>query len=302
MALLGAFLLIGLLLTVRWSGSAYETWEPGTGGGAEPGAADASGERPPVKAAALRYLRGVAVALVGGFWAGALVTGPAMRLIMRLLAVTAGDAAQGRITEADEVVGTIDFGGTLGLYLFGGVFPGLLSGAVYVVFRPLLPSGRLGGVVFGLLHLVIAATRVDPLRPENPDFDIVGPGWLSVVTFSLAVVLHGMAVAAFANRYSTTLPPKASGRAERIRAFAPVALPALMLVPGAALLIVLSVGLVITVLLSQVTPLVSALRSRASVVAGRAVLAVVALALLPGSLTDLRDVVVRDGSATSSAR
>ncbi|MBW3641611.1 MAG: hypothetical protein KY447_01695, partial [Actinobacteria bacterium] len=93
---------------------------------------------------------------------------------MRLLAVTAGDAAQGRITEADEVVGTIDFGGTLGLYLFGGVFPGLLSGAVYVVFRPLLPSGGLGGVVFGLLHLVIAATRVDPLRPENPDFDIVG--------------------------------------------------------------------------------------------------------------------------------
>ncbi|MBW3580462.1 MAG: hypothetical protein KY431_05435 [Actinobacteria bacterium] len=225
-----------------------------------------------------------------------------MRLIMRLLAVTAGDAAQGRITEADEVVGTIDFGGTLGLYLFGGVFPGLLSGAVYVVFRPLLPSGGLGGVVFGLLHLVIAATRVDPLRPENPDFDIVGPGWLSVVTFSLAVVLHGMAVAAFANRYSTTLPPKASGRAERIRTFAPVALPALMLVPGAALLIFISVGLVITVLLSQVTPLVSALRSRASVVAGRAVLAVVVLALLPGSLTDLRDVVVRDGSATSSAR
>ncbi|MBW3641610.1 MAG: hypothetical protein KY447_01690, partial [Actinobacteria bacterium] len=146
------------------------------------------------------------------------------------------------------------------------------------------------------------ATRVDPLRPENPDFDIVGPGWLSVVTFSLAVVLHGMAVAAFANRYSTTLPPKASGRAERIRTFAPVALPALMLVPGAALLIFISVGLVITVLLSQVTPLVSALRSRASVVAGRAVLAVVVLALLPGSLTDLRDVVVRDGSATSSAR
>ena len=39
------------------------------------------------------------------------------RLIMRLLAVTAGDDAQGRLTEADEVVGEIDLGGTVALVL-----------------------------------------------------------------------------------------------------------------------------------------------------------------------------------------
>lgn len=294
MALLGCLFLLGVALTVRWSGSAYETWEPHQADDAD---GEGAGRRTPsVKAAALRYLRGVAIALVGGFWAGALVTGPAVRLIMRLLAVTAGEKAQGRITEAEEVVGNIDFGGTLGLYIFGGIFPGLLTGVIYVVFRRLLPNGRLGGVAFGLLHLVIAATRVDPLRPENPDFDIVGPGWLSVASFSLAAVLHGMAVVAIANRYSKVLPPKGSSRAAQVRAFAPVALPALLLVPGFFFLILISVGFVITVLASQAPPLIAAARSRAVVLAGRAALVVVVLALLPGSVVDLRDVVVREGS------
>jgi hypothetical protein len=109
-----------------------------------------------VRITVLRHLRGVAIALVGGFWAGALVTGPAVRLIMRLLAVTAGDDAQGMITEAVEVVGRIEFDGTIGLYLFGGVLPGLLSGGIYMVIRRWLPAGRIGSVVFGALHLVVA--------------------------------------------------------------------------------------------------------------------------------------------------
>ena len=81
------------------------------------------------------------MALVGGFWAGALVTAPAVRLIMRLVAATAGDDALGVITEAEEVVVEIDLGGTLGLYVFGGILPGLLSGALFVVFRRWLPGG-----------------------------------------------------------------------------------------------------------------------------------------------------------------
>ncbi len=124
MAVMGVLLLVGIALTLRWNGTAYEAWDR-----------EADGGPASVKAAALRYLRGVAVALVGGFWAGALVTGPAVRLIMRLLAATAGDDAQGVITEAEEVVGEIDLGGTLGLYVFGGILPGLASGALYVVFR-----------------------------------------------------------------------------------------------------------------------------------------------------------------------
>ena len=250
----------------------------------------------------LRYLRGLAVALVGGFWAGALVTGPAVRLAMRLLAVTGGDGAQGRLTEAEEVVGNIDLGGTIGLYLFGGIFPGLVSGAIYVVFRRWLPSGRLGGVAFGALHLVLAATRIEPLRPNNPDFDLVGPGWLSVLTFGLASVLHGMAVVSIANRYSRNFPSKASGRAARARVVLPLVLPALFLVPGAFLLLFIVAGLAITVAVSQVLPAARAARSRGAVLAGRLAVSVLAVALLPGTVADVRDVIVRDDRAESPAR
>ena len=69
MAVMGVVLVVGVVVTLRWGGVAYRPWDPGTGD---------------VRTVTLRYLRGVAVALVGGFWAGALVTGPAVRLIMRL--------------------------------------------------------------------------------------------------------------------------------------------------------------------------------------------------------------------------
>jgi len=261
-----------------------------------------------LRVAALRYLRGVAIALVGGFWAGALVTGPAIRLIMRLLAVTAGDAAQGRITEADEVVGKINVDGTIGLIIFGGILPGLLSGAIYVVVRRWLPGGVLGGVTFGALHLVLAATRIDPLRPGNPDFDLVGPGWLAVLTFGLAAIFHGMAVVAIANRYSHAIPPRSSSRAHQLRAILPVIPPALLLVPGISLLVPLAIGLLIALVGSQISAVVRALRSRAALLAGRVAISLVVLATLPNTLNDLRSVVVRDngvawpgGSAVQSA-
>jgi hypothetical protein len=285
MVVLGVLLVVGIVLTIWWGGAIYESWDPA--------GRDDPDHRPSLGAAALRYLRGVAVALVGGFWAGLLVTGPAIRLIMRLLAATAGEGAQGAITEAEEVVGRINVDGTIGLLLFGGVLPGLLSGGIYVVVRRWLPAGRLGGVAFGVLHLVVAATRIDPLRPDNPDFDLVGPGWLSVTTFALAAVLHGMAVVAIANRYSATLPPRTRTRAHWARAVAPLVIPVLLLVPGAFLLLPLLVGLAITVLATQVAPLVGALRSRAALVVGRVALVVLFVALLPGAALDLRDVVVR---------
>jgi len=300
MAVMGVLLLVGLILTVWWGGIGYRSFRswslvsPGGDAATEPG-----GERTAPRQAAVRYLRGVAVALVGGFWAGALVTGPAVRLVMRLLAVTAGDDAQGRLTEADEVVGDIDLDGTFGLYIFGGILPGLLSGVVYVTLRRLLPGGRLGGVAFGVLHLVVAATRIDPLRPGNPDFDIVGPGWLSVLTFSLAAIIHGMAVVAIANRYSTWLPIAERSRAGRIRAILPLVLPVLLLVPGVSLLVPLAIGLIAAVAASRIELVERAVRGRTALFIARAVVVVLALALLPGAVIDMADVVDRDAPALS---
>jgi hypothetical protein len=292
MWLMGALLVVGLIVTLAWGGSPYEAWRPTEQGG-EGGSTPAAHETPTVVAASRRYLRGVAVALVGGFWAGALVTGPAMRLIMRLLAVTGGDDAQGRITEADEVVGDIALDGTIGLYLFGGVLPGLLSGAIYVVVRRWLPSGRLGGVAFGLLHLVVAATRVDPLRPDNRDFDIVGPGWLSVLTFGLAAVAHGMAVAAVANRFSRVFPPAGRQRAVRLRAGLPLVPPLLLLIPGVTMLVPIGVGLVVAVVLLKVDASRRITASRPFQLGGSVALALLAITLAPGAVADLRDIVAR---------
>ena len=245
---------------------------------------------------------GVAIALVGGFWAGALVTGPTVRLIMRLLAATAGDGAQGLLTEAEEVVGNIDLGGTIGLYLFGGILPGLLSGALYLLVRRWLPAGRLGGLAFGALHLVIAATRVDPLRPDNPDFDIVGPGWLAVLTFSLAAIFHGMAVVAIANRYSTRFPPPAGagGRAERVRMVLPLVLPALLLLPGVFLVFVLTMGWCSRWSHPGSHPSCGRCGAAGRWSRARVALVVLALAFLPGAVVDLHDVIVRDQPAVSS--
>jgi hypothetical protein len=286
MAVMGLLLVVGVVVTLRWGGVSYRPWDPGTGD---------------VRTVVRRYLRGVAVALVGGFWAGALVTGPAVRLIMRLLAVTAGDDAQGAITEADEVVGEIDLGGTIGLYIFSGLLPGIMSGAIYVLIRRWLPAGRLGGVVFGALHLVIAATRIDPLRPDNPDFDIVGPGWLSVTTFGLACLFHGMAVVAIANRYSTEMPPLVNTGAEWIRVLVPLALPALIvLLPPVA--VVLLVGLALAIGITRIVPAVRAGQSRGALVGGRIAVVVAALVFLPGTIVDLHDVIVRDDGSAQSGR
>ncbi len=293
MAGLGLILVAGVFLTLRWGGTPYRTWDPAARAGGRDDGDDRAG-RPPLQNVVLRYGRGVAVALVAGVWTGLLVTGPAIRLIMRLLAVTGGDDAQGRITEADEIVGRIDLGGTVGLILFGGVLPGLLSAGIYVVGRRWLPAGRLGGLTFGALHLIVGATRVDPLRPGNPDFDLVGPGWLAVLTFGLAALLHGMAIAAIADRYSRSFPPVAADARTRVRAVAPLVLPALLLIPGVFLLLPIAAGLVVAVVASQIPPLVRAVRGRTALVAGRVVVGAAALLLLPGAVVDVYDVVVRE--------
>ncbi len=243
MILLGIALVVGIVLTLWWGGARYRPWEPPPPDVPERDRIEPDPLHPTVENVARRYGRGVVVGVVGGFWAGALVTGPAMRLIMRLLAANARDDVQGRITEMDAVIGEINLDGTIGLVVFGGILPGLLSGVIYVAIRPWLPRGRLGGLAFGALHLVLAATRLDPLRPDNPDFNIVGPGWLSVLTFGAACLLHGMAVAALVNRYSQEFPPRAATREARLKTIVPAVPPGIVMTIGFVVFVPLLAGL-----------------------------------------------------------
>jgi hypothetical protein len=93
-----------------------------------------------------------------------------------------------------------------GLPWFTGLFFGLASGFVYLLLHRLLPAGWGGGLAYGALLLVVAGVRLEPLRRSNPDFDLVGPGWVSVTTLALLVVFHGMLVAALTGRFSRAAP------------------------------------------------------------------------------------------------
>jgi hypothetical protein len=234
------------------------------------------------------YLWYLAVAVASGVGAGILAAGAGGRLVMRLLAVTAGPDAQGRITEAEEIVGRISTDGTLGFVVFTGLFVGLVTGPLYLLLRRWLPAGRAGGLAYGALLLVIAGTRLDPLRPGNPDFDLVGPGWVSVLAFTGLAVFHGVLVAALAARVSRTLPILGSGPGA-IAAHAPL----LLLLPlGTVGLVVAIVGAGV-VLASQLPMVVAGWRDRRSVTVGRVALVLVAVVAVPGFASAVVDILGR---------
>jgi hypothetical protein len=273
--------LVGLLAVARWGGLTVQpppTRPPPAAGPTEP---------PPVGLVVRRYLWYLTVAVTSGLGAGILAAGAGGRLAMRLLAVTAGPDAQGRVTEAEQVVGRITVDGTLGFVVFTGLFFGLASGFVYLLLHRLLPAGWGGGLAYGALLLVIAGTRLEPLRRGNPDFDLVGPGWLSVATFALLVVFHAMLVAALAGRFSRAAPLLAA-KPRALAAHAPLLL--LLLLPP--LVGVLAVVGVVVVLVRRVGP-VATIDAHRLVTVGRVALVLVGLAALPGFAAAVVDIVGR---------
>lgn len=79
--------------------------------------------------------------------------------------------------------------------------------------------------------------------PWDPDFDIVGPGWLTVVAFSALALVEGMLVAAVVGRLSRAFrmqvetPPSSAWKSQKALTLGRVALVAAALVclPGFAL-------------------------------------------------------------------
>jgi hypothetical protein len=259
-----ALLLGGIFTIYRWGSLAVEApvWE-----GSEP---------PPVSWVVRRYVWTVSVLVWTALITAILVVGPGARLAMRLLAVTAGAGAQGHKTEADEIVGRISVGGTIGIFIFVGLFAGFVSALTFIVVRRWLPGGRLGGIGLGVLLLVVFGSRLEPLRANNPDFDLVGPPWVSITVYSAMALVQGMAVFAVAGRVSRWLPFPGP----RFRAIAPHAILLLTIPTVVVPAGVIALGAV-AVLLSR-TPVAEIVRSTSTLIVGRVVLAVATLAALPG--------------------
>ena len=124
-----------------------------------------------------------ALVFAAGTLAGVLAAGAGGRLVMRLLAITSQES-HGMITEGGATVGEISVDGTIGFIVFAGPAAGLLAALLYVLAGSLLPRGRAGGVALGLMLLVLLGARLEPLRADNFDFNLVGPRWLSVLAFA----------------------------------------------------------------------------------------------------------------------
>ncbi|MDP9239590.1 MAG: hypothetical protein M3O55_02980 [Actinomycetota bacterium] len=268
----GVLLIAGIAAGLVWGG--LPVTPPWTG--------QRSGRLPAVEVVR-RYVWWLNVGTVTGLVSGLLVAGAGGRLVMRLLAVTSPDAA-GRITEADEVVGRISVGGTVGFIIFGGLAAGMLSAILFLLIRRWLPSGRLGGLAFGALLLVLLGSRLDPLRADNVDFSLVGPAWLAVLTFGALGLIHGMAVAGLAGRLSRSLP-LLSRRPKTILPYLP--LLALVVFPPAAVVVIV-LGVVV-VAVSRLPRPPAAWSARVPI-AGRILTAVAALVALPGFVRSIVDV------------
>jgi hypothetical protein len=269
--------LLGLAAVLWWGGLAFRA----------PSGGDPAGH-PSVGLVVRSYVWYVTVALVSGLGAGILAAGAGGRLVMRLLAMTAGPDAQGRITEADQVVGRITADGTLGFVVFNGLPIGLLTAVLYLLLRRWLPAGRTGGLTLGVLLLLVAGTRVDPLRANNPDFSLVGPAWLAVAAFVALGLLHGMVVAALAGRYSRALP-LLSNQPRVLAAYSPLLLFILLFPLLALIPVVVLVGLV-AVLVSRFPLVLVAWRDRHVAAVGRVALVAAALVALPGFASALVDI------------
>jgi hypothetical protein len=222
-----------------------------------------------------RYGWWVSLFLVAGTASSLLVVGAGGRLAMRVLALTSPEAT-GRLTEAQATVGEITLEGTLGFLVFGALPFAFASTALYLLVAPWLPRGRLAGPTFGLAVFVMVSPFVDPLRSDNVDFDIVGPGWLAVLVFAALAVVQGAFLAAFAGRLSRSLPLMTR------RNWPDTVLPLLLGVVLFPLGAILAIGALVTFALPRLLPWFLAVRaSRAGVIVGRVLLVLAVVAALP---------------------
>jgi len=149
-------------------------------------------------------LRSLAVAMLSGFVAGAIAGGVGSRIAMRIVAITAGDADQGAITDAEATVGEITAGGTIFLIMFGG-FIGVLGGVAYLGARRwLADAGSWRGLAFGSLLLAMFGWVI--IEGGNPDFERFGSRTLNIPMFAALFVLFGLLLPPLFDRVERGLP------------------------------------------------------------------------------------------------
>jgi hypothetical protein len=144
----------------------------------------------------------------GALTAGVLVLGFGGRLMMRVLAATSADEAQGRFTDAEEIVGRPTLGGTIGFVLFVGIAGGIVGMAMFAVLRPLLPNRSIfAGLIGGAIGAGLLGRPTGLIDPDNHDFTILSPSWLAVGLCIGLMVTFGMLLATLCDALAPRWPP-----------------------------------------------------------------------------------------------
>lgn len=130
--------------------------------------------------------------LVGALLSGILTVGAGGRLLMRVLASTSSDGVQGRLTEADAVIGKVTVGGSVFIVVFIGMGAGVAGLALYPALRRWLPRRSTAAGVVGVA--IGAGLLLRPsglLSSSNSDFSLLGPVPLAVAIVLTTLVLFG---------------------------------------------------------------------------------------------------------------
>ncbi len=172
-------------------------------------AASPTSSRPPAESASERLaeaVRTLAATLAAGFVGGLLVAGFGGRLFMRLVAATSSETVQGRLTEADEVIGEVTFGGSVFLIMFSSSF-GILGGFAFYLLRRWLPARSIaGGLAVAGLGAGVLVRPTEFLDPESIDFEILGPVWFAALFALALIVMLGTVTATLIDSWTPRWP------------------------------------------------------------------------------------------------
>ena len=192
--------------------------------------------------------------LVGAYLAGVLTIGAGSRLLMRVLAATSAEGAQGVRTEADEVVGQVSGEGTMFLVSTVGLGAGVVGLALFALLRRWLPDRSLAAGLVGVAigaGLLVRPTGL--LTADNRDFTILAPVGLAVALCLVTLALFGATFGVLVDRLAPRWPrPALSPRGVgSLLPFVPLALAPPLLV---AVVIAVVVGTVAPRLRSPAPP------------------------------------------------
>lgn len=181
----------------------------------------------------------VAVGLVAGSLAGAVIGGIGGRLAMLILRLTTPGLPVGLVSDDGFEIGVFDLRQSLGLYA-GMAAIGAGFGLLYAAVRQLLPRrGRI--LLYGLFGAAVGGANF--VHTDGVDFTLLEPRWFAVASFVALPGLGAAALAALVERADAWTPWRCP------RAAWLLALPGL---PGFVVLPVAAVGAGAIVVLGRV--------------------------------------------------